>query len=98
MMHNTRHTFGTIDPSTGSRYSDIVKSDIIRDYLSFRVVDSNNIKSYYYKGKMYYLNLDKKLKDYLRANRVALVVISIQEREDINIAVARLYEDTINGS
>jgi len=91
MIHNKRHTFGIIDPSTHKQYKDIISASIIKDIISSKMVHSNNARSYYHRGKMYHLNMDKELKDYLLEHRYADVVISIQDRTDINIAVARIH-------
>lgn len=83
-----RTEFGIIDPFTGKKYADIKRAYIIRTLLSSQQLYGYQLVEY--DGTKYNLSLDSALRDLLRKQTNVVAIISLQQRDDINIAIARI--------
>lgn len=85
-----RDAFGIINPETGKIYSDIRWYCLTLDIFSPGVYNNEQSRMYVFDDVEYHLHMDLKLQRTLRKREVE-VIISIQKRTNINIAMARVY-------
>lgn len=90
LANRIRTTFGVIDPETGEKYPDIINS-----YLIHALLDTSATYGYntiVVGNKTYWLTMDKVLRVAIQNNggKPVNAIVSIQERTDMLIAVARL--------
>ena len=88
MNPKLRTTFGIINPETHKRYNDIIYSLIVHDTFTNDIIKYESM-FYRHAQRVYMLDIDTDLKNKLQHNKKVDVIISLQQRMGLNIAVAR---------
>ena len=91
MSKHIRETFGIVDQKTKKPYSDLLSYSLKRDsvsqaFLFQKVIEVN--------GEVYILHMDSKLKRILKTlelGETTDIIISLQVRTNLRIALARSY-------
>lgn len=89
MYNKVRTTFGIINPDTHRKYNDIIHAFIIHDTLTVEAIKYEDM-FYRHEQKIYILDVDTSLRNRILHEQSVDVIISLQQRMGLNIAVARL--------
>lgn len=96
-----RTTFGIIDGKTGKPYPDIRKAYLMLRNFCLTDIQAKTIEDA--SGTSYLLSIDSRLRNKLKEadltdDKCIPVIISFQQRDDCNIAIARFNTNGLKGN